>query len=106
MNVLPDQLNNPAVADYFTRNPHRLAACRALLDLLSIPLPSWAVRDISGRAAATRNIMRAFRADNPETLYQATVRKSRECASRLPNRIPHDVDPLTLSDAELELLRR
>ena len=76
MNVTVDGLNNPAVADYFTRNPHRLAACRALLDLLGIPLPDWAARDISGRAAATRNAMEAFRADNPETLHQATMRKA------------------------------
>lgn len=76
MNVPTDGLNNPAVADYFTRNPHRLAAARAMLDLLSIPLPDWAARDISGRAAATRNAMTAFRADNPETLAEATARKT------------------------------
>lgn len=77
MGIDPDRLNSSAVADYFTRNPHRLAAARALLDLLSIPLPDWAVRDISGRAAATRNAMRAFRTDNPETLHQATMRKAK-----------------------------
>jgi len=76
MTVTIDGLNNPAVAEYFTRNPHRLAACRAMLDLLSIPLPDWAARDISGRAAATRNAMTAFRADNPETLAEATARKT------------------------------
>jgi hypothetical protein len=86
-----EALSNPAVADYFTRNPHRLAACRALLDLLGIPLPDWAVRDISGRAAATRNAMAAFRADNPETLHQATMRKAAEHKARVPDA---DDDPL------------
>jgi len=76
MSVTIDGLNNPAVADYFSRNPHRLAAARAMLDLLSIPLPDWAARDISGRAAATRNAMTAYRADNPETLAEATARKT------------------------------
>ena len=76
MTVAVDGLNNPTVAEYFTRNPHRLAAFRATLDLLSIPLPDWAERDISGRAAATRNAMAAFRADNRETLHEATMRKA------------------------------
>jgi hypothetical protein len=56
-----------------------------MLDLLSIPLPDWAARDISGRAAANRNAMAAFRADNPETLHQATMRKVREHTARLPD---------------------
>ncbi len=74
MSTFADTLNNPHVAEYFTRNPHRLAACRAMLDLLTIPLPDWAARDISGRAAATRNALAAYRTDNPETLYEATMR--------------------------------
>ena len=59
------KLHLPGVVDYFTRNPHRMAALRALLDLLAIPLPDWAKRDLSGRGAASRNLMAAFKADNP-----------------------------------------
>jgi len=76
--VDPGRLDHPSVADYFTRNPHRMAAVRAMLDLLSIPFPIWAERDISGRAAANRNMLATFRTDNPETLAQATARKLRE----------------------------
>jgi hypothetical protein len=76
MTVAVDGLNNPVVHEYFTRNPHRLAAFRATLDLLSIPLPDWAERDVSGRAAATRKTMAAFRADITETLHEATMRKA------------------------------
>lgn len=76
--VDPDRLNHPKAAEYFSRNPHRMAAVRAMLDLLSIPFPTWAERDISGRAAANRNMLAAFRTDNPETLAQATARKLRE----------------------------
>ena len=80
MNIIPvdpDRLTHPGVAAYFTRNPHRMAAVRAMLDLLSIPFPNWAERDISGPGAA-RNMLAAYRADNPETLAQATARKLRE----------------------------
>jgi len=80
-----DRLNHPGVSNYFTRNPHRLAAVRAMLDLLSIPFPGWAERDISGRAAANRNMLAAFRADNPETLHQATMRKSGHSDTRFPD---------------------
>lgn len=73
-----NRLNDPRVEDYFTRNPHRMAAVRAMLDLLSIPFPAWAERDISGRAAANRNMLASFRTDNPETLAQATARKLRQ----------------------------
>ena len=51
------------VDDYFTSNPHRLATARAMLDLLSIPFPPWAKRDISGRAAANRDMLSAFHQD-------------------------------------------
>ena len=87
MTVCPvdtNRLTHPGAADYFTRNPHRMAAVRAMLDLLSIPFPEWAERDISGRAAANRNMLATFRADNPETLHQATVRRQEEHATRLP----------------------
>ena len=57
-----------------------MAAFRALLELISIPLPDWAKRDISGRAAARRNVIAAFRDDNPETLNERTMRIQRELA--------------------------
>lgn len=79
-----DRLDHPGAVEYFTRNAHRLAACRALLELLSIPFPGWARRDISGRAAANRDAIAAFRADNPQTLYQETMRKVAQHTSRLP----------------------
>lgn len=36
--------------------------------------------------ARSNTVMAAFLADNPETLHEATMRKSQECASRLPSR--------------------
>ncbi|WP_033075484.1 hypothetical protein [Sphingopyxis sp. MWB1] len=57
--------NNTDLADYFTRNGNRIAACRAMLDLLGIPYPDWARRDASGRAAQHKAMVAAFRADNP-----------------------------------------
>lgn len=77
-------LNLPEVIDYFSPNGHRMAAFRATLDLLNIPLPDWAVRGISGRAAARRNTIAAYRADNPETLHQATMRKAADHAAKVP----------------------
>jgi hypothetical protein len=55
-----------------------MAAFRAVLELLSIPLPDWAKRDISGRAAARRNVIAAFREEHPETLHERTVRLNNE----------------------------
>lgn len=61
--------NNPDLADYFSGNSNRMAACRAMLDLLRIPYPSWAVRGASGRAANTKAMIAAFRADNPRERF-------------------------------------
>src|SRR5437870_13591215 len=68
-----DRLNHPGAVDYFTRNAHRLAAVRALLQTLSLPFPDWAQREPSGRAATSRKIIAAFREDHPETLHQLTM---------------------------------
>ena len=38
------------------------------------------------RRTRGKAVMAAYRADNPETLYEATMRKSQEFASRLPFR--------------------
>ncbi len=103
MTVCPvdtDRLSHPGAADYFTRNPHRMAAVRAMLDLLSIPFPVWAQRDISGRAAANRNMLAAFRSDNPETLHQATVRKHGEHTTRLAK----PSDPLACAPIDTSFL--
>lgn len=81
------RLNHPGVVDYFARNPHRLAACRALLDLLSIPLPEWAKRDISGRAAARRNVIAAFKADNPEPRSSTLARRKDNTSAKDRDRI-------------------
>jgi hypothetical protein len=78
-------LNLPEVIDYFSPNGHRMAAFRATLDLLNIPLPDWAIRGISGRAAARRNTIAAYRADNRETLHEATVRKAADHKARVKN---------------------
>lgn len=56
---------NPHLADYFSGNSNRMAACRLMLELLGIPFPRWAVRDASGRAAQHKAMVAAFRADNP-----------------------------------------
>lgn len=61
--------NNPDLADYFSGNSNRMAACRAMLDLLRIPLPDWAVRGVQGRAAHTKAMVAAFRADNPHERF-------------------------------------
>ena len=96
-----DRLTHPGAAQYFTRNPHRMAAARAMMDLLSIPFPTWAERDISGRAAANRNMLAAFRTDHPETLHQATERKQQEHSARLPH-----TDPLASAPIDTAFLTR
>ncbi|WP_109354609.1 hypothetical protein [Sphingorhabdus sp. EL138] len=60
------RLSHPGVAEYYTGNGHRIAAFRALLDLLSIPHPAWAARGMSGSGATRRNTMTAYHADNPQ----------------------------------------
>jgi hypothetical protein len=70
---------------YFTKNDHRMAAFRGALEMLGIPLPLWAERRPSGRKPSV-SVALAYRADNPETLHEATMRKSREAASRLPTK--------------------
>lgn len=73
-------LNTPGAVEYFSGNAHRMAACRALLELLAVPFPDWAQRDLSGRAAARRDVIAAFREEHRETLHQRTVRLASEAA--------------------------
>lgn len=61
--------NNPDVAEYLTGNGHRIATCRAMLDLLCIPYPAWAKRGLSGRAGHRKAIMKACNQDNPHVRY-------------------------------------
>ncbi|KTE23899.1 MULTISPECIES: hypothetical protein [unclassified Sphingopyxis] len=61
--------NDPGLADYFRRNRARMAACRAMLDLLRIPYPDWALRDISGRGAQHRDMIAMFNRDNPHERF-------------------------------------
>lgn len=70
---------------YFTERADRriMIGLRATLEMLGIPLPDWAERKPTGRKPG-RAIAAAFRSDHPETLHEATVRKSHDAASRLP----------------------
>lgn len=60
-----DRLADPRVEDYFTRDRHKQAATRGLLELLGVPLPQWAQRSPSGRASIAKAAMDRFRADHP-----------------------------------------
>ena len=88
MNITIDTgvFDTPEATDYFTKADHRiLCGCRATLEMLGIPLPEWAQRKPTGPKPG-KAIMSAYRADNPETLHQATMRKSREAAARVPTK--------------------
>lgn len=61
--------NNPDLAEYFTGNSNRMAAFRAMLDLLCIPYPAWAKRGLSGRAGHRKAVMKACNQDNPHVRY-------------------------------------
>jgi hypothetical protein len=66
MMLITDRLQDPRVEEFFNHNDHRKAATRALMDLLGVPLPEWAKRRVSGRAAANKAAIDRFRADNPQ----------------------------------------
>lgn len=81
------RLEHPAVQTYLSTADRRIkAGARFIFDTLEIPYPSYLERRPAGRPLA-KSVMDAFRADNPETLYETTMRKRRECAARLPNRV-------------------
>ncbi len=72
------RLDDPRVADFFTKDRHKQAATRGLLDLLGVPLPSWAERRPSGQAARHKDMIDRFRQDNPqENLPRGYVPKPR-----------------------------
>lgn len=81
------------------KTEHRAACFRATLDLLGIPLPTWAQRLPSGRKPSI-SVEAAYRADNPETLHQATTRRHQEHAARLPN----NNDPLAAAPIDTAFL--
>lgn len=95
------RLDHPSVEDYLTNTADRrvLAGARFVLEALDVPYPEYLKRKPAGRPLAKR-IMADFRADNPETLHQATVRKSSEAASRLPG----TPDPLTTAPIDTSFL--
>ena len=49
MQIDVSKLNTPEAGAYFTKNPHRLGTIRTTLDLLGIPFPKWAEREVPGR---------------------------------------------------------
>lgn len=66
MNYICDLLNDPKVEEFFSSNRHKQSATRGLLELLDVPLPDWATRNPSGRAAVTKAAVNRFRADHPQ----------------------------------------
>ena len=64
--LVTERLDDPRIEAFFTKNKHKQAATREVLDLLGVPLPSWARRNLSGRAAASKAAMDRLRDDNPE----------------------------------------
>lgn len=93
LNIDTGVFGTPEAEAYFTKSDRRvLCGCRATLEMLGIPLPDWAKRKPTGPKPG-KAIMAAFREDNPESLHQATIRKSAEHAARLPAKTEND-DPL------------
>lgn len=90
--------DTPEAEAYFTKADHRiLCGCRATLEMLGIPLPEWAMRKPTGPKPGNR-IAAAYRADNPETLHQATMRKVTSHAARLPAKPESPAAPLSLGE--------
>ena len=65
LNYIGDRLADPQVEAFFSSNRHKQSATRGLLDLLGVPLPGWAQRSLSGRAAVTKAAIDRFREDHP-----------------------------------------
>ena len=63
--VTDDVLNSDQAAAYFMRADHRaMMGLRATLEILGIPVPTYAVRRKPGRTPA-KDVMDAFQSDNP-----------------------------------------
>lgn len=77
------RLDHPSVETYLSTSDRRvLAGARFMLEALGIPLPQYLERKPAGRPFS-RVVMTAFRNDHPETMYEATMRKSREHGARI-----------------------
>ena len=71
-----ERLDHPAVKDYLTNADRRiLAGARFILEALGLRYPDYLNRKPAGRPLAKR-VMADFRKDHPETLAEATARKS------------------------------
>ena len=68
--ALADKLSSPEIADYFLGNSNRMAAARVMLDLLDVhPIPDWAVRSPTGRAAIRNAAVQRFKNDHPHERF-------------------------------------
>jgi hypothetical protein len=67
--VSDEIINSPAAKDYFSSADKRIMiGLRAALEMLSIPVPQYAVRRPPGRPPS-RAVASAYRADHPETQH-------------------------------------
>lgn len=82
--VTDDVLNSEQAQGYFERADHRaMMGLRAALEILGIPVPTYAIRRKPGRTPA-KDVMDAFRADSPAPLNTTL-------APRKPNASPAQV---------------
>jgi hypothetical protein len=65
MAYIKARLADPRIEAHFTKNAHKQAATRELLELFDVPLPGWARRSLSGPAARNKAMMDRFKADDP-----------------------------------------
>lgn len=82
--VTDDVLNSEQAQGYFQRTDHRaMMGLRAALEILGIPVPTYASRRKPGRTPA-KDVMDAFRADMPTMLNTTlTPRKPSANAERV-----------------------
>lgn len=80
------RLEHPTVRNYLMNADRRiLAGARFVLEALDLEYPEYLTRKPAGRPLANR-VMADFRRDNPETLAEATVRKSGYADARFISR--------------------
>lgn len=81
------RLEHPAFKEHMTNADSRIkAGARFVFDALDIPLPDYLERKPAGRPFAN-GVMASFRKDNPETLHEATMRRSNEARARLTSKV-------------------
>ncbi|MBL0114279.1 MAG: hypothetical protein IPP45_01915 [Sphingomonadales bacterium] len=87
--VTDDVLNSEQAQGYFERaHPRALMGLRATLEILGIPVPTYAIRRKPGRTPA-KDVMDAIRADMPAQFSTAL-------APRKPNASPDRVAAATV----------